>query len=176
MDGEVIHDLLPLAYTEEALNHVAARVNQVQDFIGRRMLLENVSTYITYKHSTMPEWEFLKEISQKTGCGLLLDINNIYVNAFNHKFNPKDFIDAIPAGMVGQFHLAGHTDMGKFLFDTHSKPVIKPVWDLYRHALKRFGAVSTLIEWDEDIPEFPELIEELNRAREIFDAEVGAKK
>ena len=130
VDGEVLHDLLPLPYTEEALEHVANRVNQVQDSIGRRMLIENVSTYITYKHSTMPEWEFLTAITKKTGCGLLLDINNIYVNAFNHGFDPKDFIDAVPAEAVGQFHLAGHTDMGKFLFDTHSKPVIGPVWDL----------------------------------------------
>ena len=168
VDGEQLHDLLPLPYTEEALRHVSDRVHQVQDFLGRRILLENVSTYITYKHSTIPEWEFLTQIAKKSGCGILLDLNNVYVNAFNHKFDPMEFLNGIPGERVGQFHLAGHTDMGKFLFDTHSAPVIHPVWEMYREALRRYGPVSTLIEWDEDIPEFPRLFEELEKAREIF--------
>ncbi len=170
VDGENLHDLLPLPFTEEALKHIVARVKQVQDFIGRPILLENVSSYITYKHSVMPEWEFLSGVAKQSGCGILLDINNVYVNAFNHNFDPYEFLRSIPPEYVGQFHLAGHTDMGKFLFDTHSMPVVKPVWDLYREAIERFGQVATLVEWDENIPEFPVLMEELARAKEIYES------
>ena len=172
--GENLHDLLPLPMTEEAIRHVVGRVQQVQEAVGRRILLENVSTYVTFAHSTMPEWEFLSEIARRAGCGILLDINNVYVNAFNHKFDPAVYLQSIPVNLVGQFHLAGHTPMGEFLFDTHSTPVIDEVWALYRRALERFGSVTTLIEWDEDIPPFARLAEEAVRARAIMDAVCGA--
>jgi len=164
-----LHDLLPLPFTEEALKHVVLRVREIQDFLNRKILLENVSSYLTFKHSYMPEWEFLSEVSRQSGCGILLDINNVYVNAQNHKFDPYLFLDSVPVAAVGQFHLAGHTSMGKYLFDTHNRPVIEPVWALYRHALQRFGKVTTLIEWDADIPAFPELVKELDKARKLYD-------
>lgn len=168
VEGEELHDLLPLPMTEEAVKHVADRVKQVQDLLGRKILLENVSTYVTYKHSSMPEWEFLTEIAKRSGCGILLDLNNVFVNAFNHKFDAKEYLRNIPADKVGQFHLAGHTDMGKFLFDTHTGNVIDPVWDLYREALRLYGKVPTLIEWDADVPEWNILSAEASRAREIY--------
>jgi uncharacterized protein (UPF0276 family) len=168
VDGEQLHDLLPLPLTEEAVRHIASRVDQVQRFLKRRILLENVSTYVTYQHSTMPEWEFLTAVAQRSGCGILLDLNNIYVNAYNHQFDPAEYLNHIPGELVGQFHLAGHTDLGTYLFDTHSRPVIKEVWALYREALHRWGPVTTLIEWDEDIPEFPVLAEEAEKARAIY--------
>ena len=167
--GENLHDLLPLPFTREAVAHVVSRIQQVQEFLGRKILIENVSTYVTYTHSTMPEWEFLSEIAARSGCGILLDLNNIFVNSVNHRFDPLVYLANIPPHKVGQFHLAGHTDMGTFLFDTHSKPVIDPVWELYREALKRWGQISTLIEWDEDIPEFPKLEEECARAKFFYD-------
>ena len=175
VDGENLHDLLPLPLTEEAVRHVASRVEQVQEFLGRRILLENVSTYVTYQHSTMPEWEFLREIAERSGCGILLDLNNIYVNAYNHQFDPSEYLDHIPGELVGQFHLAGHTDMGSYLFDTHSTPVIDAVWEMYRAALTRWGAVTTLIEWDEDIPPFPRLAEESDKARAIYVQVLGGQ-
>lgn len=168
VDNENLHDLLPLPFTEEAVHFIVSRVGQAQDFLGRRILLENVSTYVTYKHSAMPEWEFLTEVARRSGCGILLDLNNIYVNAVNHKFDPKEYVKNIPAELVGQFHLAGHTDRGGFLFDTHGSPVIDAVWDLYRLALELYGPVPTLIEWDAEIPEFPRLAEEARRARKIL--------
>ena len=168
VDGENLHDLLPLPFTDEAIRHIVERVTQVQDLLGRRLLLENVSTYVTYRHSTMPEWEFLVAIARRSGCGILLDLNNLYVNAFNHQFDPSAYLAHIPGELVGQFHLAGHTDRGGFLFDTHSRPVIDEVWDLYRQALRRWGPVTTLIEWDEDIPAFPRLAEEAATARAIL--------
>jgi uncharacterized protein (UPF0276 family) len=168
VDGYNLHDLLPLPFTEEAIKHIARRIESVQDFLGRQILLENVSTYVTYKHSVIPEWEFLVEVATRSGCGILLDLNNIYVNSKNHQFDPYEYIEAIPGNLVGQFHIAGHTDMGTFLFDTHSAPVIDPVWELYRFALTRWGQISTLIEWDEDIPSFERLSEECARARKIY--------
>lgn len=171
--GENLHDLLPLPFTEESVHHIASRVQHVQEFLGRNILLENVSTYITYKHSVMPEWEFLVAVAKRSGCGILLDLNNVYVNSFNHGFDPFHYIRQIPAGLAGQFHLAGHTDMGKFLFDTHSKPIIETVWELYREALKLFGPVSSLIEWDEDLPDFPRLAEECDHARRIYQEVTG---
>ena len=167
-NGEALHDLLPLPFTEEAVQHVAGRVGQVQEYLGRPILLENVSTYVTYRHSTMPEWEFLSEISKRSGCGILLDLNNLYVNSVNHRFDPYEYLKNIPGERVGQFHLAGHTDMGSWLFDTHSAPVIEAVWALYREALRLFGPVSTLIEWDENIPPYEQLVEEVERARKIY--------
>ncbi|MDP3702964.1 MAG: DUF692 domain-containing protein [Candidatus Omnitrophota bacterium] len=175
VDGENLHDLLPLPFTEEAVRHVAQRVQQVQEFLGRRILLENVSTYVTFRHSTMPEWEFLTVVAERSGCGVLLDLNNIYVNAYNHQFDPVEYLTHIPGELVGQFHLAGHTDMGGYLFDTHSRPVIDAVWELYRTALARWGPVTTLIEWDEDIPPFERLAEEADRARAIYVQVLGGE-
>jgi len=168
VDGEHLHDLLPLPFTEEAVTHVAGRVEQVQERLGRRILLENVSSYVTYAHSTMPEWEFLTAVATRSGCGLLLDLNNVFVNAFNHQFDPAEYVRAIPGALVGQFHLAGHTDMGAYLFDTHSRPVVEAVWALYRQALAQWGEVSTMIEWDEEIPPFERLAQEADRARGIL--------
>ncbi len=168
VEGENLHDLLPLPFTQEAVEHVAGRVRQVQEFLGRRILLENVSTYITYRHSAMPEWEFLAAVARESGCGILLDLNNIYVNAVNHGFDGRNYLEGIPGEYVGQFHLAGHTHQGSYLFDTHSRPVIDPVWELYQEALKRWGPVSTLIEWDSDIPPFEFLQAEADQAREIL--------
>lgn len=170
VDGERLYDLLPLPFTEEALNYTIRRVQEVQDFLGRQILIENVSTYIAYRHSVIPEWEFISTIAKRAGCGILLDVNNVYVNAFNHGFLPEKYLDGIPGELVGQIHLAGHTDKGPYLFDTHSAPVIDPVWNLYRSALKRWGRISTLIEWDEAIPSFPELSAEADKARKIYRA------
>jgi len=167
VDGRSLFDLLPLPYTAEALAHVVSRVQRVQEMLGRPILLENPSTYIAYRASMMPEHEFLSEVAEESGCGILLDVNNVYVGATNHGFDAGKYIDAIPAGKVGQIHLAGHTDTGTYLFDTHSAPVADAVWDLYTHALRRFGEVSTLIEWDAEIPPIDRLCEEVERARHV---------
>ncbi len=169
VDGENLHDLLPLPFTEEAMKHVTRRISQVQEILGRAILLENISTYVTYKHSQVPEWDFLREVARKSGCGILLDLNNIFVNATNHCFDPFRYLEAIPPSMVGQFHLAGHTDKGAYLFDTHSAPVAPSVWKLYEKALRLYGPVSTLIEWDEEIPDFSRLSEEVEMARRIYE-------
>ncbi|MEE9343627.1 MAG: DUF692 domain-containing protein [Gammaproteobacteria bacterium] len=161
------HDLLPLPYNKETLRHVIERVKRVQDFLGRQILLENVSSYLTYKESELTEWEFLAEIANEADCLILLDINNIYVSARNHGFLADDYIQGIPVSRVRQFHLAGHTDCGDYLIDTHDHPIVDPVWALYAVALKRFGAVSTMIERDDNIPEFEELFDELIRAKKI---------
>jgi len=168
VEGENLHDLLPLPMTEEAVRHVVERVEQVQEKVGRQILLENVSSYVTYTHSAMPEWVFLSEIARRSGCGILLDLNNVFVNATNHAFSAEDYLDGIDPALVGQFHLAGHTAMDGFLFDTHNRPVIDAVWNLYRRALKRFGPVTTLIEWDDDIPAFERLAREADCARHIL--------
>jgi uncharacterized protein (UPF0276 family) len=165
--GQNMHDLLPLPYTEETAKHVAERVNIVQDYLGRRILLENVSSYASYVDSNMSEWEFISLICQQTDCLLLLDVNNIYVSSYNHAFDAKAFIDGVPANRVQQIHLAGHHNHGDYIIDTHDAPVIDPVWDLYEYALKRFGAVSTMIERDDQIPPLEELVEELQIARDI---------
>lgn len=161
------HDLLPLPYTEEALKHVVRRVSEVQDFLGRRILLENVSSYVSYPESEMSEWEFLREIATRADCLILLDINNIYVSSINHEFNPHHYLDAIPVERVWQFHLAGHRNLGDYIIDTHDEPVIDPVWELYARAVRRFGRVSTMIERDDNIPPLPELLAELDHARHI---------
>ncbi len=172
--GHNAHDLLPLPYTEQALDHVVARVARVQERLGRPIAIENVSSYVGYRHSSMPEWEFLTAVARRSGCGILLDVNNIYVSARNHGFDPKAYLDGIPAGKVWQFHLAGHSDKGTHLLDTHDHPVADPVWDLYREALGRFGAVSNLIEWDDHIPDFERLEAESERARAIHQEVLGA--
>lgn len=165
--GQNMHDLLPLPYTEETAKHVVERVGIVQDYLGRRILLENVSSYASYIDSTMTEWEFITEVAEQADCLLLLDVNNIYVSGYNHQFDAKVFIDGVPANRIQQIHLAGHHNHGDYIIDTHDSPVIDPVWDLYEYAISRFGAVSTMIERDDHIPELAVLVEELQIARDI---------
>ncbi|WP_374374902.1 DUF692 domain-containing protein [Dongia sp.] len=165
--GLNMHDLLPLPFTEEALDHVAARVHQVQDYLGRPILLENTSSYVTFTQSVLPEWEFLAELTRRTGCQLLLDVNNVYVNAFNHGFDARLFIDSLPRAAVRQIHLAGHQNNGTHIVDTHDHPMIDAVWDLYAHAIGRLGPVATMIERDDNIPPLAELVAELDRARVV---------
>ena len=165
--GLNLHDLLPLPYTEEALDHVVARVVQVQERLGRRILLENVSSYLRYPESQMPEWEFLAQVAERADCLILLDINNIYVSARNHGFDPADYLAAIPPARVWQFHLAGHTDLGEVVIDTHDHPVRAEVWELFVQAAARFGPVATMIERDDRIPPLDELLAELEQARRI---------
>jgi uncharacterized protein (UPF0276 family) len=165
--GVNLHDLLPLPYTEEALDHVVGRVLRVQERLERQLLLENVSSYVTFAHSTMPEWEFLSEVARRADCLLLLDVNNVYVSAFNHAFDPIAYLDAIPAARVRQIHLAGHENNGTHIIDTHDHPVIDPVWSLYAEAIRRFGPVATMIERDDRIPPLAELEAELDRARAV---------
>jgi uncharacterized protein (UPF0276 family) len=172
--GHSAHDLWPLPYTEEALHHVAARIARVQERLGRRILIENVSSYLTFQHSTMREWEFLAALAEAADCGLLLDVNNVFVSACNHGFDPIAFLDGLPRARVGQFHLAGHSDKGTHLLDTHDHPVRDQVWALYREAVRRFGAQSTLLERDDDIPSLDELVAEARRAADVAaDAEAA---
>ena len=165
--GVNLHDLLPIPYTNEALDHVTARVHKVQDILGRPLTLENVSSYIAFDGEDMTEWEFLSALTRRTGCHLLFDVNNVYVGARNHGYDPVDFLDGIPRDAVVQFHLAGHEDHGDYVIDTHDHDVCDAVFDLYRAALKRFGAVSTMIERDDHIPPLADVVAELDRARAI---------
>ena len=167
IEGSNLHDLLPLPYTEEALRFVAGRIGQVQDALGRQILLENVSSYLSYRCSEMTEWDFLRELAQRADCVILLDINNIYVSSVNHGFDPLDFLHAMPKARVRQFHLAGHSEQLGSLIDTHDHPIVAPVWELYAQAVAHFGAVPTMIERDDNIPELGELVAELDLAREI---------
>ena len=162
-----VHDLLPLPFTEESLEHVTRRIRQVQDRLGRQILLENVSSYLTYSESTLSEWDFLGEVAQRADCGILLDLNNIYVSAKTHGFDPFEYLFAMPVDRVGQYHLAGHSDFGDYLLDTHDGTVCAEVWNLYREAVRRFGLVSTLVEWDEKIPELEVLVAESRKARAV---------
>jgi hypothetical protein len=165
--GRNTHDLLPLPYTEEALAHVVERVRMVQDVLGRRILLENVSSYVAFRDSPLTEWGFLAEIAARADCLILLDVNNIYVSSVNHEFDPLEYLNAIPAERVQQIHLAGHENHGDYLIDTHDHPVPDPVWRLYAAALERCGAVSTMIERDDHIPPLGELVAELEQARAL---------
>jgi uncharacterized protein len=165
--GQNSHDLLPLPYTEETVKHVVERVKIVQDFLGRRILIENVSSYASYVDSSMSEWEFITQISEQADCLLLLDVNNIFVSSYNHNFDAKAFIDGVPAKRIQQIHLAGHQNNGDYIIDTHDAPVIDQVWDLYRYAISRFGPVSTMIERDDHIPALDVLVEELQIARNL---------
>lgn len=164
--GQNSHDLLPLPYTEEALAHLIARVKQVSDFLERPFFIENPSSYLSFQHSTMAEHEFLLHLMEEADCGMLLDVNNVYVSAYNHGFDAAAYLDAIPGDRVVQIHLAGHTNKGSYLLDTHSDYVIDPVWELYRRVVSRIGPVSTLIEWDDDIPSFEVLYAELMKAKQ----------
>lgn len=168
-----LHDLLPLPFTQEAVATVTINLEQVQSALGRTIAIENVSSYLTYKSSEMTEWEFLTQVAAKSGCKILLDVNNIYVSAKNHGFDPVTYLDGIDPKLVAQMHLAGFTDMGEYLFDTHSKPVAPDVWNLFRHAVRRFNNTPYMIEWDEDIPEFPILESEAMKASEIWREENG---
>ena len=165
--GRNTHDLLPLPYTEEALAHVVGRVRAVQDFLGRRILLENVSSYVAFRDSRLREWEFLAEIARRADCLILLDVNNIYVSAVNHEFEPLEYLNGIPPERVQQIHLAGHENHGDYLVDTHDTEVPDPVWALYAAAVRRCGAVSTMIERDDHIPPLGELCVELAQARAV---------
>jgi uncharacterized protein (UPF0276 family) len=171
--GRYAHDLLPLPFNEDALAVTARNVLEVQEALGRRILVENVSSYLELASAEMTEWEFLSELTRRTDCGILLDVNNIYVTAFNHGFDAQDYLAGIPANRVGQFHLAGHQDRGSYLFDAHDRQVIPPVWQLYRDAVSRFGEVPTIIEWDEAIPEFPELLAESATAARLMREVLG---
>jgi len=165
--GYNLHDLLPLPCTEEAIKHVVSRLEQVQDFLGRRLLLENASTYLTFDNAEMTEWDFYREVVERADSLMLLDVNNIYVCARNHGFDPVDFLDAIPAERVMQMHVSGHSDCGDYVIDTHDHPVVEPVWQLFAEALQRFGPVSSMIERDDRFPPFEELMEELETMRRI---------
>ena len=166
--GIHLNDLLPLPYTEEALAVVCRNVGRAQDFLGRQMLIENVSSYLTFRHSTIPEWEFLAEVSRRSGCGILLDINNIHVSAVNHGFDPLQYLSAMPVEAVQELHLAGFEDGGNCLIDTHSRPVHDAVWQLYESALERFGCMPSLIEWDADIPPLATLLAEAAKADQVL--------
>jgi len=170
VDGVNLHDLMPLPYTDEALRHVAERVARVQDVLGRRIVLENVSTYVSYSSSEMSEWEFLSALAARADCEILLDINNIYVSSVNHGFDPLEFLEAVPVERVRQFHLAGHQNRGRYIIDTHDAPIAAPVWELYKAAVARFGDVATMIERDAHIPPLAELVSELDEARRLAGA------
>lgn len=161
VDGINLHDLLPLPFTEEALVQVVDRIRKAQDFLGRRIAIENVSSYMEIPGSALREWEFLSEVSERADCGILLDVNNVYVNAHNHGFDPVLYIDSVPAARVAQIHLAGHSKKGNLLIDTHDSPVRPEVWALYRRANERIREVSAMIEWDGSIPAWPELEREV---------------
>lgn len=171
VDGRFANDLLPLPYTEEALRHVSLRIAQAQDALGRRILIENVSSYLAFNASTLTEWEFLTGVAAESGCGILLDLNNIHVAAHNHGFSAAEYLGAIPPEAVQEFHLAGHSRLEQsgrdLLIDTHGSPVCTAVWELYREAVQRFGHVPTLIEWDTDIPAFEVLQDEAATADSI---------
>lgn len=174
--GRYVHDLWPLPYTEEAIAHVAARVARVQDRLGRRILLENVSSYAAFRASELSEWEFVAEVARRADCGILLDVNNVLVSSVNHGFDPRAYLAGIPADRVGQIHLAGHADHGTFLLDSHDRAVPEAVWALYREAVARLGPVSTLIEWDESIPPLRRLLAESARAEAEARAALASRR
>lgn len=169
VNGRFLNDLLPLPYTQESLEHVVRRVGELQDFLKRPILIENVSSYLEFVDSTIPEWEFVREVASRSGCQILLDVNNIHVNATNHDFDALTYLDAIAPGSVGEIHLAGFQDTGEVLIDTHGAAVSNEVWHLYEHAIARFGAVPTLIEWDTDIPALTVLLGEAEKANRVLE-------
>jgi uncharacterized protein len=165
--GTNLHDLMPLPFTEECVRHLVSRIQFAQDRLQRRLVLENVSSYVSFAQSEMTEWEFIRELCQRADCELLLDINNVYVSSVNHGFEPLEYLRHIPRTRVRQFHLAGHRNLGTHLIDTHDEPVCEEVWNLYAQALAMFGAVPTMIERDDNIPDLPVLLAELERAQQI---------
>lgn len=166
--GMHTHDLMPLPYNQATIDHVSDRIKQVQDYLGYELILENVSSYLQYKMSEMPEWEFFSEVAESADCGMLLDINNIYVSAHNHDFDPDTYLNAVPVSRIRQMHLAGFEDRGTHLLDTHGHPVPEVVWALYEKALQRFGHVPTLIEWDNNIPSLDVLLDEASKASDML--------
>lgn len=163
--GRTTHDLLPVPLNEETLRHVVVRIRTVQEILERPLVLENPSTYLRFTSDTLQEWEFLTAMAEEADCGLLLDVNNVYVSSVNHGFDPAHYIQSVPAERIVQFHLAGHTHRGSYILDTHDQPVLDEVWELYRLAYHRTDGVSTLLEWDSRVPEFPELHAEVLKAR-----------
>jgi uncharacterized protein (UPF0276 family) len=176
--GHNFHDLLPMPYTREIVKHVATRVQQVQDFLGRQILLENLSSYVSFDDSEMTEWEFVREVAEAADCLLLLDVNNVYVSSVNHDFDPMTYISAIPRERVWQIHLAGHTtnDSGKIMIDTHDMPIRDEVWELYARSCQLLGQVSTMIERDDNIPPLTELLQELQQVRVISEQQCGVRQ
>lgn len=168
-EQQYVHDLLPLPYTEEALQHVSARIQQAQDFLGRRLLIENPSSYLSFKHDEITEWEFLGELARQADCDLLFDVNNAYVCAMNRGIDPLHYLDSLPADRIREIHLAGYEEHDGYLFDTHGYRVREPVWALYRATLEKFGPIPTLIEWDTDIPSFRVLETEAKTAQAQLD-------
>ena len=165
--GVNLHDLLPFPYTKEALDHIVERVNKVQDYLDHPLALENVSSYVSFKQSELSEWDFISELTKRTGCWLLLDVNNVFVSSFNHGFDALEFINGIPEDRVVQFHMAGHSDYETYIVDTHDAPVRDEVWELYKACQKRFGPVSTIIERDDNIPPLVDLLPEVEKIRTI---------
>ncbi|OGT45627.1 MAG: hypothetical protein A3E82_09025 [Gammaproteobacteria bacterium RIFCSPHIGHO2_12_FULL_38_11] len=169
VDGMNTHDLLPLPFTTESVDHLVSRITQVQDFLGRQIMLENVSSYAQFKNSEMPEWEFISEIAKRADCFILLDINNVYVNAFNHGFSAEKYLQGVVVDRVKQFHLSGHKNCGSHIIDTHDDKIIDDVWDLYAKAVARFPDTPLIIERDSNIPELSELMDELNRSTQSLE-------
>lgn len=165
--GIVTHDLIPLPYTQTVVKHIVERIQQVQEYLGEQIVIENVSSYLQFKSTEMTEWDFINEVTHQSDCKLLLDVNNIYVSAQNHGFKAEDYLFSMPANRVAEIHLAGYEDRGTHLLDTHSRPVTKPVWDLFKKAIEHVGNVPVLIEWDNDIPSLERVIEEATTAQEI---------
>jgi hypothetical protein len=174
VDGTYSHDLLPLPYTWEAVEKTAARVREVQDYLEIPVAVENVSSYAEFTDSEMTEWEFLNEVVERADCGILLDVNNIYVSSVNHDFDPFEYVNAVPAERVAQIHIAGHSRYEKYILDTHDHPVIDPVWALYDRAIERSGHTPTLLEWDDRIPSFDEVHNEAKKAQKYLDREKPA--
>jgi uncharacterized protein (UPF0276 family) len=168
VDGTYTHDLLPMPYTMEAVKRTADKIRYVRDFIEVPICVENVSSYMEFHASEMTEWEFLSEVVERADCGILLDVNNIYVSSRNHGFDPMDYVNAVPHQRVGQMHIAGHTKFEKYILDTHDHPVLDPVWNLYAHATKLCGVTATLLEWDDKIPSFDEVHAEALKANEYI--------
>lgn len=175
LGGHNSHDLLPLPRTQEAARVAARKIRRAQEVLGRRILVENVSSYLEFRDSEMPEADFLRAVVEDADCGILLDVNNLYVNARNHGLDPVRFLDRIPPARVAQIHLAGHEDHGALVIDTHDHPVADPVWDLYRKAVERLGPVPTLIEWDAEIPAFDVVLGEARKADAIIGAVAHAQ-
>lgn len=165
--GVNTHDLLPVPYSKVMLEHIIGRIKKVQDILGRNIVLENPSSYLEFEESEMPEWEFMRQMAVKSDCGILLDVNNIFVSSFNHQFDAKKYIDEIPVEYICQIHLAGHTNKGNIIIDTHSDHVIDEVWQLYKYTIETKGKITTMVEWDEKIPDFPVLQKEIEKAKKI---------
>ncbi|HET6473941.1 MAG TPA: DUF692 domain-containing protein [Pseudomonadales bacterium] len=172
--GHNFHDLMPLPYDSEAIDHVVERIARVQDFLGRRLVLENVSSYFEYRHSQIPEWEFVAAVATAADCDLLLDVNNVYVSSVNHGFDPLAYLRAIPRERVRQIHLAGHRDHGAYIIDSHDQPITDAVWELYARAVDLFGPVPTMIERDDNMPPFEQLLDELDNARRVARSALAA--